>query len=199
MILSSSIYNSQKNAIPRHQRRQLALNHPDRREDSCHSKANCTSSGFESRLTGWLVSIWGIPNSIDDPKSDRLLVDEIQHMVACGSRIPVPRCVETPRRCPTVPWGIACGLPLAELPGNAIVWVPYVGFHPLVMAESHTHGDHAPIEDIDRAPTKYEILEQTIRELLIEKDVLTADAIRRQMEDMESRTPEKGAEVVARA
>ena len=67
------------------------------------------------------------------------------------------------------------------------------------MAESHTHDDHAPIEDIARAPTKYEILEQTIRELLIEKDVLTADAIRRQMEDMESRTPEKGAEVVARA
>ena len=49
----------------------------------------------------------------------------------CGSRIPVPRCVETPRRCPTLPWGIACGLPPAELPGYAIVWVPYVGFHPL--------------------------------------------------------------------
>ena len=48
-----------------------------------------------------------------------------------GSPIPVPRCVETPRRCPTVPWGIACGLPPAELPGYAIVWVPYVGFHPL--------------------------------------------------------------------
>ena len=67
------------------------------------------------------------------------------------------------------------------------------------MAESHTHDDHAPIEDIDRAPTKYEILEQTIRELLIEKKVLTADAIRGQMEDMESRSPEKGAEVVVRA
>jgi nitrile hydratase alpha subunit len=67
------------------------------------------------------------------------------------------------------------------------------------MAESHTHDDHAPIEDIDRAPTRYEILEQTIRELLIEKNVLTADAIRGQMENMESRTPEKGAEVVVRA
>ena len=50
-----------KNAIPRHQRRQLVLNHPDRREDGCHSKANCTSSGFESHSTGWEVSIWGIP------------------------------------------------------------------------------------------------------------------------------------------
>ena len=50
-----------KNAIPRHQRRQLVLNHPDRREDGCHLKANCTSSGFESHSTGWEVSIWGIP------------------------------------------------------------------------------------------------------------------------------------------
>ena len=50
-----------KNAIPRHQRRQLVLNHPDRREDGCHSKANCTSTGFESHSTGWEVSIWGIP------------------------------------------------------------------------------------------------------------------------------------------
>ena len=50
-----------KNAIPRHQRRQLVLNHPDRREDGCHSKANCASSGFESHSTGWEGSIWGIP------------------------------------------------------------------------------------------------------------------------------------------
>ena len=51
-----------KNAIPRHQRRQLVLNHPDRREDGRHSKANCTSSGFESHSTGWDGSIWGIPD-----------------------------------------------------------------------------------------------------------------------------------------
>ena len=51
-----------KNAIPRHQRRQLVLNHPDRREDGCHSKANCTSSGFASHSTGWEGSIWGIPD-----------------------------------------------------------------------------------------------------------------------------------------
>ena len=35
--------------------------HPDRREDGRHSKANCTSSGFESHSTGWEGSIWGIP------------------------------------------------------------------------------------------------------------------------------------------
>ena len=51
----------QKNAIPRHQRRQLVLNHPDQREDGRHSKANCTSSGFESHSTAWEGSIWGNP------------------------------------------------------------------------------------------------------------------------------------------
>ena len=41
-----------KNAIPAHQCRHLVPNHPDRREDGRHSKANCTSSGFESHLMG---------------------------------------------------------------------------------------------------------------------------------------------------
>ena len=50
-----------KNAIPRHRRRQLVLNHLDRREDGRHSKANCTSSGFEAHSTGWEGCIWGIP------------------------------------------------------------------------------------------------------------------------------------------
>ena len=49
-----------KNAIPGHQRRKLVLNHPDRREDGRHSKANCTSTGFEPHSTGWEGSIWGI-------------------------------------------------------------------------------------------------------------------------------------------
>ena len=51
-----------KNAIPRHQRRQLVLDHPDRREDGRHSKANCTSRGFQPHSTGWEGSIWGIPD-----------------------------------------------------------------------------------------------------------------------------------------
>ncbi len=67
------------------------------------------------------------------------------------------------------------------------------------MSHAHDHDEHAAIEYFDRPPTRHEILEQTIRELLIERGVLTAEAIRRQMEDMESRTPEQGAVVVARA
>ena len=50
-----------KNAIPGHQCRHLVLNHPDRREDGRHSKANCMSSGIEPHSTGWEGSIWEIP------------------------------------------------------------------------------------------------------------------------------------------
>ena len=42
-------------------------------------------------------------------------------------------------------------------------------------------------------------MEIAVRELLIEKGILTADQIRRQVEDMDSRTPLRGAKVVARA
>ena len=52
-----------KNAIPGHQCRHLVLNHSDRREDGRHSKANCTSSGFEPHSMGWEDSIWGIPDN----------------------------------------------------------------------------------------------------------------------------------------
>ena len=67
------------------------------------------------------------------------------------------------------------------------------------MSHVHNHDGHAAIEDLDRPPSRHEILEEAVRELLIEKGVLTAAAIRRQMEDMDSRTPEQGATVVARA
>ena len=53
-----------RDAIPGHQRRHLVLNHPDRREDGRHSKANCMSRGFKSYSTGWEDSIWGIPAQI---------------------------------------------------------------------------------------------------------------------------------------
>jgi nitrile hydratase len=42
-------------------------------------------------------------------------------------------------------------------------------------------------------------MEIAVRELLIEKKILGAEEIRRQVEDMDSRTPAQGARVVARA
>lgn len=62
----------------------------------------------------------------------------------------------------------------------------------------HAH-PHAPIESADD-PQRYEyVLETAIRELLIEKGVLTAAAIHRQIDLQDSRTPAVGAKVVARA
>ena len=53
--------------------------------------------------------------------------------------------------------------------------------------------------DQDDSLTYYQTMEIAVRELLIEKGILTADQIRRQVEDMDSRTPLRGARVVARA
>ncbi len=75
------------------------------------------------------------------------------------------------------------------------------------MSHSHDHDhDHAgpPVHpkqpDIEDSPMGYyERLETALRELLIEKGVLTADDIRRQIELIDSRSPALGARVVARA
>ena len=62
----------------------------------------------------------------------------------------------------------------------------------------HDH-DHALIEDGEGPPGAFQILERAVRELLIEKGVLTAEQISRQIENQEGRTPELGAGVIARA
>ena len=64
--------------------------------------------------------------------------------------------------------------------------------------DGHHHDDHAPIEDITEI-TQYEVLEQAIRELLVEKGVLTADQIQTQIDEMDSRTPVAGSKIIARA
>lgn len=63
---------------------------------------------------------------------------------------------------------------------------------------SHDH-DHTPPPDEDAPWSEYQYLETAVRELLIEKGVLTADQVRRQMEKMDARSPTMGARVVARA
>jgi nitrile hydratase len=65
-------------------------------------------------------------------------------------------------------------------------------------AHDHDHAHpHAP--DADAPLTYYQIMEIAVRELLIEKGVVTADEIRRAVEAMDARTPAQGARVVARA
>jgi nitrile hydratase len=66
----------------------------------------------------------------------------------------------------------------------------------------HTHAAghrHPPQVDHDDTLTYYRKLEMAVRELLIRKNVLTADEVRKVVEDIEGRTPEGGARVVARA
>ena len=62
----------------------------------------------------------------------------------------------------------------------------------------HDHDDHAPIED-GTTPTEFDLLEQAIRELLIEKNVFSADDLRRQVDRTDSVSPADGAKVVAKA
>jgi nitrile hydratase alpha subunit len=64
----------------------------------------------------------------------------------------------------------------------------------------HTHEhDHALTFQPDHPDTDYDVLEQAIRELLIEKGLLSAEQIQRQIDDMDSRSIENGQKLVARA
>jgi nitrile hydratase subunit alpha len=67
-------------------------------------------------------------------------------------------------------------------------------------AHHHAH-HHGPLQkDHDTGPAgAYEVLEEAIRSLLIEKGVVTAREIAAQVDLMDSRTPALGAKVVARA
>jgi nitrile hydratase len=62
----------------------------------------------------------------------------------------------------------------------------------------HTH-DHAPRPDQDGPLTHHQAMETAVRELLIEKGILTAEEIRAAVEAMDARGPAQGARVVARA
>jgi len=65
----------------------------------------------------------------------------------------------------------------------------------------HDHHDHAhaPAHDHGGPWSEFQYLEAAVRELLIEKGVVTADEMRREIERMDGRNPENGARVVARA
>ncbi len=58
---------------------------------------------------------------------------------------------------------------------------------------------HAPVEETFTPRADLRVLEQALRELLIEKGVFSADQLRQQIEATDSRVPELGAKVVARA
>ena len=65
----------------------------------------------------------------------------------------------------------------------------------------HEHGhDHTVFQkDITEPKEDWEFLEIAIRELLIEKNVLSAREIQDEIEAWEKKNPEKGAEIIARS
>jgi nitrile hydratase len=54
------------------------------------------------------------------------------------------------------------------------------------------HGKYQPL-------SYFQLMEVTLRELLVEKGIVTEEQVEREVQEMRSRTPERGARVVARA
>ncbi len=68
------------------------------------------------------------------------------------------------------------------------------------MSDHHDHDHpHATLPDAAEKLTYYQTMEVAVRELLIDKGILTADEVRRQIEDMDGRNAGLGARMVARA
>ncbi len=64
----------------------------------------------------------------------------------------------------------------------------------------HNHVPHSPPRpDLDDSITYWRAMEIAVRELLIQKGHITAEEVRKQVEDMDNRSPALGARVVARA
>ena len=70
-------------------------------------------------------------------------------------------------------------------------------------SDSHDHAAdrrHPPLRpDQDDTITYWRAMEIAVRGLLIEKGILSADEVRRAVEDMDNRTPLQGARIVAKA
>ena len=67
-------------------------------------------------------------------------------------------------------------------------------------AEQHSHVHRSPPRpDQDDTLTYYRAMEAAVRELLIEKGIVTADDVRRQVEKMDGVNAGRGAQMVARA
>lgn len=67
------------------------------------------------------------------------------------------------------------------------------------MSEGHAEHRHPSRPDQDRPLTYWQAMEIAIREILVEKGILTAAEISAAIDKMDSRSPANGAKVVARA
>jgi len=77
---------------------------------------------------------------------------------------------------------------------------PHVHDHDHEHDHAHGHAPHPPARpDTDDSLTYYKAMEVAVRELLIEKGVISAEDVRRAIEAMDARSPAQGARIVARA
>ena len=65
--------------------------------------------------------------------------------------------------------------------------------------ELHGYAPHAPPQPDEKIHSYYQVLGLALKELLVDKGVITADEIRRMIEFRDSITPSTGAKIVARA
>jgi nitrile hydratase len=63
----------------------------------------------------------------------------------------------------------------------------------------HIHHDGGPPQPDDKVHSYYQILGMALKELLIEKGIVTADEVRQTIERRDAITPARGARIVARA
>jgi nitrile hydratase len=65
---------------------------------------------------------------------------------------------------------------------------------------AHDHGDpHAPAADDAMPPPAARLLEQALRDILLDKGIITAAMVQKQIDVMDSRTPVLGATIIAKA
>ncbi len=76
---------------------------------------------------------------------------------------------------------------------------PHSHHHDHDHAHEHGHAPHPPQPDDVSPPGRYELMILAMRDLLIEKNQLTADQVRRGFEVLDSWEPSRGAQIVARA
>ena len=65
--------------------------------------------------------------------------------------------------------------------------------------DHHHENDHAPVAKDEKIHSYYQILGLALKELLIEKSVITADEVRKAIEYRDSITPANGARMVVKA
>lgn len=66
-------------------------------------------------------------------------------------------------------------------------------------AHGHVHDHHAPPQPDDKVHSYYQILGIALKELLIEKNIVTPDEVRAAIEARDAITPARGAKIVARS